>query len=177
VRRMPVPAAPGTTSTLTGALALLRQAEDIEAAVLFVRPTTDVASLQRVRDRWGWRVVVAADAPAPLRGDVDVQLYCDSDAPAGARPGELYLPPAEPWPSRWSILDRALRAAWPRASVIVLTYDNLAFNRLCLASVLQNTEYPNYELIVVDNASTDGTVEELKRLAGQYPGYSGPAQQ
>jgi GT2 family glycosyltransferase len=53
--------------------------------------------------------------------------------------------------------------------VIVLTYDNLAFNRLCLASVLQNTDYPNYELIVVDNASTDGTVAELQRLAGQYP--------
>ena len=33
---------------------------------------------------------------------------------------------------------------------------------MCLASIFENTEYPNYELIVVDNASTDGTVEELR---------------
>src|SRR4051812_5225146 len=86
VRRMPLPAAPGTTPTLTGALALLRQTQDIEAAVLFVPPTVDVESLRRVRDRWGWRVVVSAHAPARLRADVDVQLYGETDAPAGAQP-------------------------------------------------------------------------------------------
>ena len=40
---------------------------------------------------------------------------------------------------------------------------------MCLASLLENTDYPNYELIVVDNASSDGTVEELQRLAGPSP--------
>ena len=63
-------------------------------------------------------------------------------------------------------MDKAVRASWPRASIVVLTHDNLAFSRLCLASLLENTDYPNYELIVVDNASSDGTVEELQRLAG-----------
>jgi GT2 family glycosyltransferase len=71
-----------------------------------------------------------------------------------------------PWPARWAAIDKAIRSSWPRASVVVLTHDNLAFSRMCLASVLENTEYPNYELIVVDNASSDGTVEELMRLSG-----------
>jgi GT2 family glycosyltransferase len=169
VRRLPLPAAPGITPTLMSALTSLRRAEDIEAAVVFVPSTVDAASLQHMRSRLGWRVVVAADAPAMLLSAADIRLHLDSAASEEAMPGEVFLPPDEPWPSRWSILDRAVRAAWPRASVIVLTYDNLAFNRLCLASVLQNTEYPNYELIVVDNASTDGTAAELQRLASQYP--------
>jgi GT2 family glycosyltransferase len=82
-------------------------------------------------------------------------------------PGVLTLPPDAPWPAQWHTLDAAIRQTWPLASVVVLTHDNLAFTRLCLASVFANTEYPNYELIVVDNASTDGTVEELRRLAGE----------
>ena len=53
----------------------------------------------------------------------------------------------------------------PRASVVVVTYDNLAFTRMCLESLLANTEGPNYEVIVVDNASTDGTPEYLRELA------------
>lgn len=169
VRRLRLPAAPGTTPTLIGALTSLRQEENIEAAVLFAPPTADAASLRRIRDRLGWRVVVSAGAPAAVLAEADIRLRNDPAGAENASPDEVILPSEEPWPSRWWIVDRAVRAAWPRASVIVLTYDNLAFNRLCLASVLQNTDYPNYELIVVDNASTDGTVDELRRLAGQYP--------
>jgi GT2 family glycosyltransferase len=169
VRRMRLPAAPGTTPTITGALASLRRSEDIEAAVLFAPPTADPDSIRQIRRRWGWRVVAAADAPPALLAEADMRLHLETVGPEDERFGEVFLPPDLPWPSRWSVIDGAVRASWPRASVIVLTYDNLAFNRLCLASVLENTEYPNFELIVVDNASTDGTVEELQRLAGQYP--------
>lgn len=51
------------------------------------------------------------------------------------------------------------------ASIVVVTYNNLVFTKLCLASVLAHTQYPNYEIIVVDNASHDGTVPFLRRLA------------
>jgi GT2 family glycosyltransferase len=54
------------------------------------------------------------------------------------------------------------------ASIVVVTYDNLLFTRLCLESVLAMTEYPDYELIVVDNASTDATVDYLRELADRH---------
>ncbi|MBS1886491.1 MAG: glycosyltransferase [Actinobacteria bacterium] len=50
------------------------------------------------------------------------------------------------------------------ASIVVVTYDGLAFNRLCLESVLAHTE-GDFELIVVDNRSSDGTRDYLARLA------------
>lgn len=52
----------------------------------------------------------------------------------------------------------------PQASVIVVTHDNLVFARLCLESLLAATDGA-YEVIIVDNASTDGTREYLSRLS------------
>jgi GT2 family glycosyltransferase len=51
------------------------------------------------------------------------------------------------------------------ASIVVLTHDGLAFTRLCLESVLANTAEHDFELIVVDNASGDGTRGYLAQLA------------
>jgi GT2 family glycosyltransferase len=57
----------------------------------------------------------------------------------------------------------------PAASIVVVTYNNLAFTKLCLASVLGNTDEPNFELIVVDNASSDGTIDYLREVAAANP--------
>lgn len=45
----------------------------------------------------------------------------------------------------------------PKASVIVVTYNNLELTRTCLASIDQYSDYAHLEIIVVDNASSDGS--------------------
>jgi GT2 family glycosyltransferase len=57
----------------------------------------------------------------------------------------------------------------PAASIVVVTHDNLVFTRMCLESVLASTRDREYELIVVDNASTDGTRPYLRELARRNP--------
>ena len=164
------PARSGDHHTLRDTLASLRQSEAIEAAVFFAPPTLDAGIAREVRRRWGWRIAVSSDAPVSLRDEADVRITFDSNADVkGHDARAITLPRDMPWPTRWAVIDKAIRASWPRASVVILTHDNLVFSRMCLASVLENTEYPNYEVIVVDNASSDGTVEELKRLAGSIP--------
>ncbi|MDD3415379.1 MAG: glycosyltransferase family 2 protein, partial [Lachnospiraceae bacterium] len=54
---------------------------------------------------------------------------------------------------------------YPLISIIVLTYNHLTLNKQCLRSIYHETTYPNYEVILVDNASTDGTKEWLMSLA------------
>ncbi|MCC4597576.1 glycosyltransferase [Xanthomonas campestris pv. phormiicola] len=51
-------------------------------------------------------------------------------------------------------------------SVVVLTWNGLEYTKPCLASVLANTDTSCVEVVVVDNGSTDGTVEYLKQLPG-----------
>jgi GT2 family glycosyltransferase len=70
------------------------------------------------------------------------------------------------WEDRYKAIRTSLENVTPRASVIVVTYNNLALTRLCLESLFRNTEHLNCEVIVVDNHSTDGTPEYL-RLAAQ----------
>ncbi len=72
------------------------------------------------------------------------------------------------WQNRYEIIASALRDSVPRTSIIVVTYNNLALTRLCLESIVRNSDYPNYEVIVVDNNSTDETPEYLRRLAAQH---------
>jgi len=58
--------------------------------------------------------------------------------------------------------DDILKDTIPKTSIIILTHNNLHYNKLCIESIRKYTEKGTYEIIVVDNHSTDGTVEWLK---------------
>ena len=49
-------------------------------------------------------------------------------------------------------------------SIVIVTYNSMGEIEPCLKSIVANTRLP-YEIIVVDNVSTDGTQEYLKNLA------------
>lgn len=53
----------------------------------------------------------------------------------------------------------------PMVSVVVLNYNGKEFLDACLISVL-SSEYSNYEVILVDNASTDGSIKLVKEKFG-----------
>lgn len=72
------------------------------------------------------------------------------------------------WDHRVFELQAALKALYfPLVSVIVLTYNNLELTQACLKSLILSTDYPNLEIIVVDNASTDDTAQYLKEFEHQ----------
>ena len=49
-----------------------------------------------------------------------------------------------------------------KTSIILLTYNNFHYTKDCIESIRRYTEKDSYEIIVVDNASTDETKDWLK---------------
>jgi GT2 family glycosyltransferase len=71
---------------------------------------------------------------------------------------------ANDWDQRVDAVEERLSLLQKKVSVIVLTYNNLDCTRACLNSLYSSSAYENWELIVVDNNSSDGTVEYLRQF-------------
>jgi GT2 family glycosyltransferase len=122
-----------------------------------------------------------------LLADVGVELTSPRGYPVtshagGPFPSELDITPVSRRPTRLPdetlahVTSRPVPARrvmpWPastRVSIVVTCHDNLPFTRMGLESVLECTAYPGYELIVVDNASSDGTPAYLRGLVDLNP--------
>lgn len=58
-----------------------------------------------------------------------------------------------------------------KVSIIILTRDGLEYTRQCLDSIFVKTNYPDYEIVVVDNASQDGTPEYLGEIKAKQKNF------
>ncbi|PVX23471.1 MAG: hypothetical protein CW691_10490 [Candidatus Bathyarchaeum sp.] len=56
----------------------------------------------------------------------------------------------------------------PSVSIVIVNFNGRELLKQCLHTLL-NTDYPNYEIVVVDNASTDGSVAALEASFGSNP--------
>lgn len=50
---------------------------------------------------------------------------------------------------------------WPKVAIIILNWNGYEHTSRCLDSLLQ-IRYPNHEIVVVDNGSTDGSAQRLR---------------
>jgi len=53
-----------------------------------------------------------------------------------------------------------------KVSIVLLAYNNLDYTRQCVESILQYTDDVEYELILVNNGSTDGTLAYFESIPG-----------
>lgn len=120
---------------------------------------------------WRWRLAhpfdaLRASAPRVLSVDVRLRLL------ALLRPLRKSRTPVDrdfliaEFEEELATLPMPERGSPPRASVLIVTFNNLRLTTLCIHSLFKLTERIPFEVIVVDNASTDGTAEWLEQQNG-----------
>ncbi|MCC7175609.1 MAG: glycosyltransferase [Bryobacterales bacterium] len=109
---------------------------------------------------WG-DAVYLADSCSHYVELLDRAASESSEALAAKRRG---IAKSNTWAERVDVISRGIREARGLTSIVVVTHNSAPYLALCLESVLAYTEQGCYELIVVDNASTDGTLDLARSL-------------
>lgn len=68
------------------------------------------------------------------------------------------------WAARGELFEKLIDELEKKVSIVIVSFEALPFLRNCINSILNNTEYLNYEIIIVDNASSEPVIMYLKEL-------------
>jgi GT2 family glycosyltransferase len=124
-----------------------------------------VATMMKEVERCASLVYTASD-PEEFALQIDRALK-ESDPQLRAQ--RINFARANTWAARVEQIDRAVSASYPLVSILIVTYNCDEFIGPCLDSVARNTSWPNYEVIVIDNQSTDGSAEVAAERAASDP--------
>jgi len=110
-------------------------------------------------------VVYLYSTPEEFTQQLEQALEVDC---AELREQRINLARENTWLIRYQTLQSNMASLYGKASIIIITWNNLEHTQKCIQSVLADQTWPNFELIIVDNASTDGTTDYLKELSDRY---------
>lgn len=76
--------------------------------------------------------------------------------------GKVNSPRSALSPSLHKVFE-GLNERWPKVSIIIPSCNGFDLINMVLEGLYQRTDYPNFEVVVVDNGSTDERVLDLYR--------------
>ncbi len=108
-------------------------------------------------------LVHLADSPEEFLAATDAALAELSDPDMVEKRKEWAS--TQTWGHRGSQLAEVMEAMFPKVSVVVLVYNNPKLTKRCLESIDRYSNYPNLEVVIVDNASDEETRELVRKHA------------
>ncbi|HEY7974011.1 MAG TPA: glycosyltransferase family 2 protein, partial [Ktedonobacterales bacterium] len=157
-------------------------ARDLREVICVVQHPGWGPLVEALRHRYGWKVVYdLVDEQEPSGAHVDARLHAmlasadltvtstnaqrewlrGQGIAAAALIAEGDAPDA---------LTERMRQLYGRATIIIVTYRNLARTRLTLSSVLEKTRYPNFEVVLVDNGGEPAIQHYAREMSERFPG-------
>ena len=127
--------------------------------------TVDLPELRELGD-----LIYVADSADEFASKIDQALSERRQDPLRGKRKQYAF--SNTWDQRFAILLSEIKALYEPISVVVIAYNNKELTRACIDSIFENTTYPALEVIVVDNASTDGTAQMLAELKNDRAGMN-----
>lgn len=134
------------------------------------------SSHKPVKPWGGSKVLPAVAIPKAAVAPLGVVIGIQGERAAGDLVSQLgyssiFMAANEPVLDGISALSARLASAFPRVSVLLAVYNQKRTTEICLESLYAFTDYPNWEIVAVDNASDDGTDLLLARWAQEKPNF------
>ncbi|HJQ26315.1 MAG TPA: glycosyltransferase, partial [Blastocatellia bacterium] len=108
----------------------------------------------------------AAQTSEEFVAQVERALCEDSRKRAQAR---IKLAKQHTWSARYRQLAAEIPKLYGKAAIIIVSYMQFDYLKLCLESIWAKTSYPNFEVIVVDNGGRPEIVSYLQECAAREP--------
>ncbi len=108
--------------------------------------SVDLPELEPYRDHY----YSAGRSGAELVAQVERALVESTPERVTAR---IELARANTWQERFDRIRPLVRSWYGRVSIVIVSFDNARYLRLCLESVWQRTDHHDYEVVVVENGS------------------------
>ena len=124
---------------------------------------TDMADIRPYRD-----LIYIAHSAEEFAKDLDRSLAETGEELKNRR---IEFAKQNTWELRVAAINSAVQTKFALVSVIIVTHNSGLYIEPCIQSILRNASYPNYEIVVVDNASTDRTPEVLRHYAASHPRF------
>ncbi len=138
--------------------------QDYDFTLRFTEKTNRIAHIPKVL--YHWRVREESTAGSQMAKPYILEAAKKAKEDALARrglSGEVELIDAV-----YQYRINYLPAVWPKVSVIIPSKDNYEMLSRCLSSFHELTDYPDFEIILVDNGSSDENRAGYQQLSDQY---------
>ena len=135
-------------------------AQDYDMTLRFIEKTNRIAHIPKVLYHWRQQPnSVAADIDAkPYVKEAMLRLKEDALKRRGIEGDVVYVPEV----SQYRVVYKPVNE--PLVSIVIPSKDNYAVYERCITSLVEKTLYKNYEIITIDNGSSDENKTKYRQL-------------
>lgn len=139
-------------------------AQDYDFTLRFTEKTKNIAHIPKILYHWRERKESTAVSPAAKPYILEAQEKSKEDAIArrGLNAKVEYVEGIYQYRVKYLPVNN------PLVSIIIPSKDNYGFLSRCISSLVDKTDYKNYEIIIVDNGSTDENRAKYNELVDKY---------
>lgn len=80
---------------------------------------------------------------------------------ADRRRQRIELGRSNTWKTRYRTLESSIRPWYEKVAIVIVSFNNPDYLRMCLDSIAEKSDYPNYDVIIVDNGSDQSLIDEV----------------